>query len=99
AADGAPRTDPVLLRDVARAYRCFDALLTRKVSSFSELTARERIDGRYLRRILPLAFLAPDIVRAIIEGKQPVDLTTQSLVRRTVLPLDWQAQRRRLGFG
>jgi len=98
AAGTAPRTDPILLREVARAYRCFDALLTRKVASFSELAAREQIDGRYLRRILPLAFLAPGIVRAIVEGRQPLDLTAKALVRRTVLPLDWQQQKRVLGF-
>ena len=49
-------------------------------------------------RILPLAFLAPDIVRAILAGDQPVTLTAERLKRLPSLPLDWRAQRRLLGF-
>ncbi len=41
-------------------------------------------------RILPLAFLAPDIVTAILDGTQPADLTAQKLKRLKDLPLDWQ---------
>lgn len=49
-------------------------------------------------RILPLAFLAPDIVRAILVGEQPVTLTAERLKRLPSLPFDWRAQRRLLGF-
>jgi len=93
----APKRDLVLTRDVARAHRCFDALLTRKVASFSELAVRECIDGRYLRRILRLAFWALDFVRSIVAGTLPLDLTATALIRRTALPLDWR-QRQTLGF-
>ena len=48
--------------------------------------------------MLRLAFLAPDIVEAMIEGTQPPDLTAKRLIRREDLPLDWHEQRRRLGF-
>jgi len=47
---------------------------------------------------MPLAFLAPDIVEAILAGTQPADLTTQTLIRRTDLPLNWAEQRALLGF-
>jgi len=40
-----------------------------------------------------LAFLAPDIVEAILTGTQPVDLTAESLIKNTDLPLDWREQR------
>jgi hypothetical protein len=49
-------------------------------------------------RILPLAFLAPDIVEAILDGRQPPELTAARLKRMRDLPLDWQQQRRYLGF-
>lgn len=49
-------------------------------------------------RILPLAFLAPDIVRAILAGDQPVTLTAERLKRVPSLPCDWTAQRLMLGF-
>jgi hypothetical protein len=46
---------------------------------------------------LPLAFLAPDIVEAILQGRQPVELTVLRL-KRIGLPLSWVEQRRLLGF-
>jgi DNA invertase Pin-like site-specific DNA recombinase len=49
-------------------------------------------------RILPLAFLAPDIVDAILDGRQPVELTSTRLRRHRPIPLSWQHQRRLLGF-
>jgi hypothetical protein len=48
--------------------------------------------------LIPLAFLAPDIVAGILAGTQPVDLTTESLTKRIDLPLDWTEQRMLLGF-
>ena len=47
---------------------------------------------------MPLAFLAPDIVAAILTGTQPVDLTTERLTKRTDLPLGWIEQKSRLEF-
>ena len=51
-----------------------------------------------ITRVLPLAFLAPDIVRAILDGRHPEDLTAERLKRFAPLPTDWEAQRRTLGF-
>jgi site-specific DNA recombinase len=90
--------DPVLLKEVARAHRCFDALLAGKVSAMSELSKLEGIDERYVRRILPLAFLAPEVVDAIARGAHPIDLTAKRLIRKTELPLEWRSQKRALGF-
>jgi hypothetical protein len=47
---------------------------------------------------MPLAFLAPDIVAAILAGTQPVDLTTEALTKRIDLPVGWAEQRALLGF-
>ena len=47
---------------------------------------------------MSIAFLAPDIVEVIMAGKQPAHLTTQMLIRQIDIPLDWQEQRRALGF-
>lgn len=54
------------------------------------------IDDGYIRAIASLAFLAPDIQEAIMEGRQPVGMTLQSL-RGTVLPLSWEDQRTLFG--
>ncbi|HXV73235.1 MAG TPA: hypothetical protein VD713_00750 [Sphingomonadales bacterium] len=45
-----------------------------------------------------MAFLAPEIVEAILKGQQPEDLTLQKLVRHTTLPLAWADQKGLLGF-
>ena len=51
----------------------------------------------YVRKLSGLAFLAPDIQRAILDGRQPAGLMLASLLWAQ-LPLDWHAQRRWLGF-
>jgi len=59
---------------------------------------RERTNASEVSRILPLAFLAPDIVCAVITGIQPVELTAKRLKRITPLPGAWSEQRDLLGF-
>jgi site-specific DNA recombinase len=49
--------------------------------------------------LAPLAFLAPEIVEAILEGRQPITLTLRELKRFGTLPNRWDDQRRRFGFG
>jgi site-specific DNA recombinase len=93
-----PKADPTLLKEVRRAHRCFDALLTGK-ASIAELAKREGVDDRYISTVLPLAFLSPEIVEAILAGTQPEDLTATKLVRRIDLALDWTTQKHQLGFG
>jgi DNA invertase Pin-like site-specific DNA recombinase len=92
------KADPILLKEVARAHRCFDALLTGRASSIAALAMREGIHDRYVSSLLPLAFLAPEIIEAIVRGAQPKDLTAKKLIRRIHLPLEWQAQKQALGF-
>ncbi|MEO6388898.1 MAG: hypothetical protein ABIT16_01130 [Croceibacterium sp.] len=53
---------------------------------------------RHLERTARLAYFAPDIVRAIIDGRQPKKLTARELARLGSLPLSWTEQRAMLGF-
>lgn len=53
---------------------------------------------RHLERIARLAYLAPDIIRAILDGRQPRHLTARSLSRIHGLPNSWVEQRAVLGF-
>jgi len=62
------------------------------------IARRENIPASYAQLMLPLAFLAPSIVTAILEGHQPADLSLDRLIKRTTLALDWSAQRQHLGF-
>jgi site-specific DNA recombinase len=54
--------------------------------------------GAAIGRVLRLRFLAPDIVTAILDGRQPVELTSRTLLRIADLPLDWSGQRQALGL-
>ena len=63
-----------------------------------EIATAEKLTGSYITRVLRLAFLAPDIVAAIINGAQPVELTLDRILRSGTLPLIWQEQYQHLGF-
>lgn len=64
----------------------------------AELASVKEVSDRYLSSLLPLAFLAPEIIEAIVAGGQPADLTAHRLIRNTDLPTEWGAQKRALGF-
>jgi len=85
--------DLSLLKAVARAHRWFDEIRTGKARSLAAIAARERLAVRYVGRLIRLAFLAPEIVESIVEGRQPTTLTTEALTRRIELPLSWCSQR------
>ena len=90
--------DETLVKAVARAYSWFEDIRARRVNDLSELAVRERLTRSYVQAHLPLVFLAPSIVGAILDGGQPVDLSLKQLMYRTDLAVEWSAQRRQLGF-
>ena len=92
-----PRDEP-LVKALARAYTWFEDLRLQRSKDVSELAARERLPRSYVQAHLPLAFLAPRIVTAILEGRQPTDLNLKRLMYRTELSINWNAQRQQLGF-
>lgn len=95
---GPTRVDLTLLKNVARARRWSQDLLSGRVQSVDELARREGVAGRYVRELMPLGFLSPRIVEAIAAGRQPPELTVIELTRRIDLPLLWSAQERALGL-
>ncbi len=95
---GMPQRDPELIALVADARRWMQDLVEGRAGSVAELTEREQLRPGAVSRILSLAWLAPDIAQAILEGRQPVDLTANALRDLPELPLDWSEQRRVLGF-
>jgi site-specific DNA recombinase len=90
-----PRPNPTLVKALARAHSWVARLLSGEASSIRAIAQAERLSGRYVARIMPLAFIAPDITEAILEGSQPQDLTLKLCQG---LPLAWPEQRRTLGF-
>jgi hypothetical protein len=66
--------------------------------TLAEVARNEGVVPSYVTRMLRLAYLAPDIVAAIVDGGQPPGLTARKLMDDTRLPLEWTEQRRALGF-
>jgi site-specific DNA recombinase len=98
AATSPRKADPILLKEIRRAHRCLEALVSGRVRSVAELATVEGISDRYVSSLLPLAFLAPDIVEAIASGRQPPELTAHRLIRTVDLPIAWAAQKQLLGI-
>ncbi len=95
----APRTpDQSLIALLAQARQWMEALRCGTASSVTHLAERHGADRGDVGRILGLAYLAPDIVGAILQGRQPVELTVSRLKRLGRVPPKWVDQRRLLGF-
>ena len=89
------RRDPALIRAIARGRAWFEELATGRARSLQELAKRNGISRRYIRRLVGLAFLSPELVEAMLQGRQPVELTTTRLAEFD-LPLDWTEQQKLL---
>src|SRR5689334_4665963 len=89
------RADPAMVKALARAFRWKRMLENGRYASISEIAAAEKLDRGYIGSILRLTLLAPDIVEAILDGRQPEDLGLPRLLEP--FPLEWCEQRRRLG--
>ena len=85
------RIDNAMVKAIARAFRWREMLENGKYATIAEIAAVEKINESYVGRVLRLTLLAPDIVEAILNGRQPVEMTLAVLVRPfSVL---WEAQR------
>jgi hypothetical protein len=90
--------NPSLVRALVRAHVIRDRMLADKTLTFEEIAKSEGIVPSYATRLFRLTLLAPDIVSAILSGKQSPDLTARKLLNNMRLPPDWNEQRRSLGF-
>ena len=91
--------DAALIKSIVRAHKWFGQLKTGEVKGTAEIAASEGLTQSYVTRVLRLAFLAPDVVEAILAGRQPVNLSADKLVKSSAnLPTDWEEQRAALGF-
>jgi hypothetical protein len=94
----AAQPDSALVRMLIRAHELRATLLQSGEASLNETARSAGISRSYLTRLARLAFLAPEIVCAILNGRQPAQLTAARLSRITHLPSDWSEQRKALGF-
>ena len=84
----AARVDSTLVKALARAFRWRRMLETGVVSTVGEIATREKINKSYVSRVLRLTLLAPDIVEAILDGRQPTEMTLRGLLKG--VPVEWE---------
>ena len=89
------RIDNTLIKALARAFRWRRTLETGHFGTIKEMAAAEKINESYVSRVLRLTLLAPDIVEAILDGRQTQEITLPRLI--ATFPMEWADQRKTLG--
>ena len=84
------RADPAMVKALARAHRWKRLLDEGRYVSISEIATAEKIDRGYVGNVLRLTLLAPDIVEAIMDGRQPIGLGLPALLKP--FPIEWDRQ-------
>jgi len=90
--------DKTLIKSVALAHAWFEQLQAGQVRSIQDIAESENLSASYVMKYLRLAFLAPDIVEAILQGLQPSDTSVRKLINGKQLPASWIEQRQLLNF-
>ena len=89
--------DKTMIKAIATAFRWQKLLENGTYGCLEEIARAEKIGGSFVSRNIRLTLLAPDIVEAILAGKQPADLTSKDLM--LPFPVEWAGQRLRFGVG
>jgi hypothetical protein len=84
------RQDVTLIKAVARAFRWRRMLDSGQFATVQDLAAAEKINASYVSRVLRLTLLAPDIVEAILDGRQPDGMTLPGLMEGVAV--EWARQ-------
>jgi hypothetical protein len=92
-----PRRDETLVKALVRAHRWRRRIESGQARSITDLAEQERVTVAYVCRLIPLTCLAPAIVEAILDGRQPKGLRLAEMLGNG--PLGWGEQREAFGFG
>ena len=93
-----PAVDRTLVRTIIRARTWWSQLCADPSLTVTGIAARETVTKSYVTRIVRLAFLAPDILGAVLDGTAPAHLTADRLTLRDVIPAGWNDQRGAFGI-
>ena len=88
---GVSGADSTLVKALARAFRWRRMMEAGRFATLNELAAAEKINSSYVSRLLRLTLLAPDIIEAILDGRQPEGMTLPGLMEP--FPVEWDRQR------
>jgi hypothetical protein len=86
-----PRRDDTLIKALVRAHRWRSRIESGQARSITDLAEQEGVTDAYVCRLLPLTCLAPDIVEAILDGRQPKGLRLAEVLGNG--PMGWDEQR------
>ena len=92
------QADRSVLRLIALARRLSDLVMNSNGKPIQDLAAEVGLSRSYFTRVFRLSFLAPEITKAIIQGRQPRGFNAINLMRAGQFALQWPDQRRELGF-
>lgn len=87
---GPAAADTTLVKALARAFRWRRMMEAGRYATIDELAAAEKINSSYVSRLLRLTLLAPDIVEAILNGRQPDGMTLPGLMKG--FSVEWSMQ-------
>src|SRR5947207_15441551 len=87
----APYIDSTLVKAIARAFRWQKMLETGRYATIKEIAVAEKINPSYVSRVLRLTLLAPDLVEALVHGRQSPTMSLHDLMKP--FPIDWDRQR------
>jgi DNA invertase Pin-like site-specific DNA recombinase len=93
----ASRPDPSLIRTIVRAHDWWRRWCAGQGDTLTSIARAEGVTDRFVARVVALAFLAPDLTTAILDGQQSPALSTDDLFKQWLLPPGWDEQRRLLG--
>jgi hypothetical protein len=91
-----PSRDETLVKALVRAHRWRRRIESGKAKSITDLSEQEGVTDAYVCRLLPLTCLAPDVVEAILDGRQPKGLRLAEMLGNG--PMVWNAQKETWGF-
>lgn len=91
ASRGSSAADTTLVKALARAFRWRRMMESGRFATINELAAAEKINSSYVSRLLRLTLLAPGIVEAILDGRQPEGMTLPALMEP--FSVEWEVQR------
>ena len=84
------KVENTMVKALARAFRWKRMLEAGEFTTLNELAEHEKIAPSYMSRVLRLTLLAPDIIEAILDGRQGPEVTLKKLL--DPFPMDWEAQ-------
>ena len=89
-----PRVDNAMVKALARAFRWRRMLDDGVHATLEDLARAKGVHATYVSRVLRLTLLAPEVIEAILDGRQPTELQLDDLMDG--YPLEWEGQRRAL---